>query len=79
MWINKCASGKSGSFFSLLTDLFLTEASNYLCVDLVLHRLISRGITEIGNESLNVMCNFEWHGKLLMNCHSLCSDAVSTA
>jgi hypothetical protein len=56
-WINTCASGKSGSFFSLLIDLFLTEASNYLCVDLVLPRLISRGIREIGNESLNVMYN----------------------
>jgi len=44
MWINTCASGKNGSFFSLLIDIFLTEASNYLCLDLVLPRLISRGI-----------------------------------
>lgn len=56
--VTHAQAGKKGPFFSVLIDLFLTKASN-LCIGLVLPRLISRGIREIGNESLYVMYNFE--------------------
>jgi hypothetical protein len=44
-WLTHAQAGKKGSYVRVLIDLpFLTKAANYLCVDLVLPRLISRGI-----------------------------------